>query len=150
MISRGAASFLIEDLPVPLIYSIIFYFMAGFRSDAAQFLTFFGTAILLHYVAVNLATVCVAVSRDFLRASLIANLSFTLQSLGGGFFVNAGNITVWLRWTKWTAYAVSALPQLIFCPDGVLSTTDSQLFAPMSSPRRFIDAHPRWTSRKWM
>lgn len=94
LISRRAARFLIGDLPVPFIYSIIFYFMAGFRSDPAQFLTFFGIVLLLHYVAVNLATVCVAVSRDFLRASLIANLSFTLQSLGGGFFVNAQNIAV--------------------------------------------------------
>jgi ABC-2 type transporter len=89
--------------------------MASFRSNPAQFLTFFGIVLLLHYVAVNLATVCVAVSRDFLRASLIANLSFILQSLGGGFFVNAQNIAAWLRWTKWTAYAVSTLPQLISC-----------------------------------
>jgi hypothetical protein len=129
MISRRAARFLIEDFPIPFIYSVIFYFMAGFRSDPAQFLTFFGIVLLLHYVAVNLATVCVAVSRNFLSASLIANLCFTLQSLGGGFFVNAQNIAVWLRWTKWTAYAVSTLPQLISCSDRVSSTTDLQLFA---------------------
>jgi hypothetical protein len=143
MISRRAARFLIEDFPIPFIYSVIFYFMAGFRSDPAQFLTFFGIVLLLHYVAVNLATVCVAVSRNFLSASLIANLCFTLQSLGGGFFVNAQNIAVWLRWTKWTAYAVSTLPQLISCPDRVSRTTDLQLFAQMSSPRSFMDAPSR-------
>jgi len=143
MISRRAARFLIEDFPIPFIYSVIFYFMAGFQSDPAQFLTFFGIVLLLHYVAVNLATVCVAVSRDFLRASLIANLCFTLQTLGGGFFVNAKNIAVWLRWTRWTAYAVRTLPQLISRPDRVSSTTDLQLFAPTSSPRSFMDAPSR-------
>jgi hypothetical protein len=104
--SRRIARLLIEDLPVPFLYSVIFYFMAGFRSDPIQFFNFFAVVLLLHYIAVNLATVCVAVSRNFLIASLVANLAFTLQTLGCGFFVNTNNIAIWLQWTKWTAYVV--------------------------------------------
>lgn len=107
IISRRAARFVLEDLPVPFFYSIIFYFMAGFRTDADQFFVFFSIQLLLHLVAVNLATVCVALNRQFMLASLFANLSFTLQTMACGFFINTRSISVWLRWIKWTAYTVS-------------------------------------------
>lgn len=106
--SRRASRFFLEDLPVPFLYSILFYFMAGFRPEATQFFTFFAIQLLLHLIAVNLATVCVALSRQFMIASLYANLSFTLQSTACGFFANTHSIAIWLRWIKWTAYTVGA------------------------------------------
>lgn len=80
--------------------------MAGMRADASQFFTFFAIQLLLHMIAVNLATVCVAISRQFMLASLAANLTFTLQSMACGFFINTRTIAIWLRWIKWTAYVV--------------------------------------------
>jgi hypothetical protein len=80
--------------------------MAGFRSDATQYFTFFAIQLLLHLIAVNLATVCVGLNRQFMIASLIANLTFTLQSMGCGFFINTRSLAVWLRWIKWSAYVV--------------------------------------------
>src|SRR5690606_3012306 len=50
------------------------------------------------------AGICVGVSRHFPGASLVANLSFTLQSMACGFFVQANQIPVYARWTKWIAY----------------------------------------------
>jgi hypothetical protein len=69
LVSRRLARLLVEDLPVPLIYSLIYYFMAGFRTDGPIFLTFLGVVILLHYIAVCFATLCVAVSRNFAGVS---------------------------------------------------------------------------------
>lgn len=69
LISRRLARLLIEDIPVPLIFSIIFYFMAGFRKDGEVFLTFFSVILLEQYIAVCFATVCVAVSRNFAGVS---------------------------------------------------------------------------------
>lgn len=89
-----------EDVPVPLIFSVIFYFMAGFRPLASQFFVFFGVTLLSQYIAVNYATLCVAVSRDFAGATFIANMGFTLQSLGCGYFVQANQIPIWVRWLK--------------------------------------------------
>ena len=106
ILSRRLARFWIEDIPVPLIYSVIFYFMAGFNLGLSQLLNFFIIVLLLHFIAVNLAIVCVSVSRNFLTASLIANLAFTLQTVSCGFFINTNNLAIWLRWTKWTAYVV--------------------------------------------
>jgi ABC-type multidrug transport system ATPase subunit len=107
LISRRLARFAIEDIPVPLIFSLIYYFMAGFRSDGAVFLTFFSVVLLLHYIAVCFAMTCIAVSRHFAGASLVANLAYTLQSMGCGYFIQSNTIPVYVRWTKWTCYLVS-------------------------------------------
>ncbi|KAL8932803.1 MAG: hypothetical protein Q9216_006668, partial [Gyalolechia sp. 2 TL-2023] len=104
LISRRLARVLVEDFPIPLIFSVIFYFMAGFEARAIQFFVFFAINLLLHYIAVTLAMLCISVSRDFAGASLIGNMAYTLQSLGCGYFVQSNQIPVWMRWLKWTAY----------------------------------------------
>lgn len=77
LISRRLARLLIEDVPVPLIFSIIFYFMAGFRKDGEVFLTFFSVILLEQYIAVCFAMVCVAISRNFAGVSL---LNFSVEN----------------------------------------------------------------------
>ncbi|KAL8639406.1 MAG: hypothetical protein Q9228_003563, partial [Teloschistes exilis] len=104
LISRRFARVFMEDLPVPLLYSIIFYFMVGFDPRASQFFVFFAVNLLMHYIAVSLAMLCVSVSRELSVATLIANMAYTLQSLGCGYFVQSNQIPVWMRWLKWTAY----------------------------------------------
>lgn len=81
LLSRRISKLLLEDLVVPLIFSAIFYFLAGFRLLAAQFFCFYAVVLLCHLVSVSFATVCVAAFRDFACASLVANLSFTIQSI---------------------------------------------------------------------
>ena len=100
LISRRLARVWVEDVPVPLVFSVIFYFMVGFRPLASQFFVFFGVTLLSQYIAINLATLCVAVSRSFAGASFIANMGYTLQSLGCGYFVQANQIPIWVRWLK--------------------------------------------------
>ena len=100
LISRRFARIFVEDVPVPLIFSVIFYFMVGFRHVASQFFIFFAINLLNHYIAVTFATVCVAVSRNFAGASLIANMGYTIQSLGCGYFVQSNQIPVYVRWLK--------------------------------------------------
>jgi ABC-type multidrug transport system ATPase subunit len=113
LISRRLARFAIEDIPVPLIFSLIYYFMAGFRSDGKVFLTFFSVVLLLHYIAVCFSMTCIAVSRNFAGASLVANLAYTLQSMGCGYFIQSNTIPVYVRWTKWACYLVSLHPSLL-------------------------------------
>ena len=81
LISRRLARLPLEDIIVPLVFSTTFYFLVGFRLLASQFFGFFAIVLLCQYVSVTLAMVCVAFFRDFARASLIANLSFTFQSI---------------------------------------------------------------------
>lgn len=112
LISRRLARIFIEDIPVPLIFSLIYYFFCGFRADGAQFLTFFGIILLHQYIAVCFAMVCVAVSRNFAGASLVANLAYTLQSMACGYFIQSNTIPIYVRWTKWTAYVFYAFGAL--------------------------------------
>ncbi|ORX95355.1 ABC transporter-like protein [Clohesyomyces aquaticus] len=112
LISRRLARFFIEDVPVPLVFSLIFYFMAGFRKDGAEFLTFFSVILLEQYIAVCFATVCVAISRNFAGASLVANLAYTLQSMACGYFIQSNTIPIYVRWTKWIAYVFYAFGAL--------------------------------------
>jgi ABC-type multidrug transport system ATPase subunit len=86
LVSRRLARLFLEDIPIPLIFFAIFYFMAGFRHVASQFFTFFAVILLSHYLAVTLAMFCIAVSRDFTTASMVANLVLTIQTLCSKFF----------------------------------------------------------------
>jgi energy-coupling factor transporter ATP-binding protein EcfA2 len=81
LISRRLAKMVLEDVTVPLIFSVIYYFFIGFRPLASQFLTFFALMLLNHYATVTFATCCVAAFGDFTRASLVANLIYTFQNI---------------------------------------------------------------------
>ncbi|KAH8423957.1 putative ABC efflux transporter [Aspergillus melleus] len=104
LLSRRAARLPLEDLPVPVIFAVIFYFMVGYRLTAAQFFIFLAITILTHYIAVTFAAVSISIARSFPGASLVANLSFTVQSFACGFFVQSNQIPVYVRWLKWLAY----------------------------------------------
>jgi ABC-type multidrug transport system ATPase subunit len=112
LLSRRLARLFTEDLPVPLIFSLIFYFMAGFRADGSTFLTFFSIVLLNQYIAVTFATTCIAAARSFPSASLIANLGYTVQAMACGFFIQSNTIPVYVRWLKWTAYVYYAFGAL--------------------------------------
>lgn len=106
ILSRRIARFFTEDIPIPLLYSVIFYFLAGFDLDTGKFFVFFSVLLLNHYIAVTLATTCIAAVRHFPGATLIANLAYTLQSLACGYFVQSNTIPVYVRWTKYLTYSV--------------------------------------------
>ncbi|KAJ6020681.1 hypothetical protein N7540_006185 [Penicillium herquei] len=125
LLSRRVARFPLEDLPVPLLFSLIFYFMVGYRLEAGQFFIFFVLTLLTHYIAVTFAAVAIGVSRNFPGASLVANLSFTLQSFACGYFVQSNQIPVYVRWLKWCAYTFYIFGAL--CANEFMGTGDSEL-----------------------
>lgn len=102
LLSRRLAKVLLEDLPIPTVFSLIYYFMVGFRKDVASFLVFLAVDIALNFSAVTLACLCVSISRNFAVASMIANLAFTIQFLSCGWVVQIDQIPAYLRWVRWT------------------------------------------------
>ncbi|KAF3908868.1 hypothetical protein AA313_de0202357 [Arthrobotrys entomopaga] len=104
LLGRRFAKFLLEDLPVPLIFSAIYYFLVGLEPDAGRFFVFFSVILIGQFIAVTFATLAVAISRNFAQASLIANFNFTLQSLACGYFLQASQMPVYIRWTKLISY----------------------------------------------
>ena len=112
LLSRRLARLFTEDIPVPFIYSVIFYWMADLRYEASAFFTFFSVVLLAQYIAVTYAMTCIAAARDFSPAALIANLGYTVQSMACGFFIQSNTIPVYVRWLKWTAYVYYAFGAL--------------------------------------
>ncbi|KAI1479689.1 P-loop containing nucleoside triphosphate hydrolase protein [Daldinia eschscholtzii] len=112
ILSRRLARLFTEDIPVPFLYSVIFYFMVGFDSDVSKFFTFFSIILLNHYIAVTLAMSSVSAVRHFPGASLIANLAYTLQSMACGYFIQSNTIPVYVRWTKYITYTYYAFGAL--------------------------------------
>ncbi|KAI1849617.1 hypothetical protein JX266_004566 [Neoarthrinium moseri] len=112
MLSRRIARLLTEDIPVPFLYSVIYYFMVGFDRDVEKFFTFFSIILLNHYIAVTLAMTSVAAVRHFPGASLIGNLTYTLQSMACGYFVQSNTIPIYVRWLKYVTYTYYAFGAL--------------------------------------
>ncbi|KIK54550.1 hypothetical protein GYMLUDRAFT_48683 [Collybiopsis luxurians FD-317 M1] len=113
VVSTRLARLLLEDVIVPLLFSVIYYFMCGFDANAGQFFRFCAVVLLNQFIAVSLAMVCSAISRDFAIATLIANLMFTFQSFSCGFFIQAATIPVYVRWIKWVAYCFYGFAALV-------------------------------------
>lgn len=104
LISRRIAKFFTEDILITLLFSVITYFMMGLITEARNFFIYWMTILIVHCASMTFATFSVAVSREFAKASLLANLNFTLQSFACGFFVNAKIMPVYVRWTKYIAF----------------------------------------------
>jgi ABC-type multidrug transport system ATPase subunit len=114
LLSRRIARFFTEDVPVPFLFSVIYYFMIGFDRDVGKFFTFFSIVLLNHYIAVALAMTSVAAVRNFPGASLIGNLAYTLQSMACGYFVQSNTIPVYVRWLKYITYTVSCSTSTLY------------------------------------
>lgn len=117
LLSRRLARLVTEDLPVPILFSVISYWMAGLNRDPARFMTYFAITLINQYIAVTCAMCCVTASRHFAGASLISNLVYTLQSFACGFFIQSDTITIWLRWLKYLTYTVREHSCPVMRPD---------------------------------
>lgn len=104
MLARKLSLFITDDLMMILIYVTITYFMIGLEANAKKFFLHFAVVFLIQLSCSGLAMFSVAISRDFSKASLVGNMSFTLLSLACGFFVNAKSMPVYVRWTKYIAF----------------------------------------------
>ncbi|KAG0682730.1 hypothetical protein C6P41_003495 [Kluyveromyces marxianus] len=104
LMARRLSNLIHEDILIPLIFATITYFMFGLQADAKKFFTYYGITLVSHQTSVSVAYMAVAISRDFSKAGLVGNLTFTLQSMACGFFVNAKKMPVYVRWTKYIAY----------------------------------------------
>lgn len=94
-----------DDFYMTMAFTTITYFMFGLEPNAVKFFTQFSVVFLIQLACSGLAMLSVAISRDFSKASLVGNMTFTVLSMGCGFFVNAKNMPVYVRWTKYIAFS---------------------------------------------
>lgn len=144
-LSRRMARFMTEDVPVPLIFSVAFYFMAGMRLGVGEFFSYFLVQFLLHMISVCTAVICVLPTREFMSASLMGNINYVIQCQCAGLFINFASFGAWVGWMRWVTQLVCA--DMILRSDCELtkrcSLTPSARFAAMSLLARFSTAPGR-------
>ncbi|EWC46649.1 hypothetical protein DRE_04136 [Drechslerella stenobrocha 248] len=113
LLGRRLAKLFLEDLPVPLIFSAIYYFMVGLDREVTKFFIFFVVILIGQFIAVTFAALSVSISRNFALAALVSNFNFTLQSLACGYFLQSSQMPVYVRWTKWISYVYYAFVALV-------------------------------------
>ncbi|ODQ83099.1 hypothetical protein BABINDRAFT_159556 [Babjeviella inositovora NRRL Y-12698] len=106
LISRRLAKFLLEDLAVSVIFSVVTYFMYGLRTDigALSFFVYFSVCLLIALSSMTLGMLGFAASRDFSQAGFGLNMMYQFQNCACGYFVNASTMPVYVRWTKYISY----------------------------------------------
>ncbi|KAL3229770.1 putative ABC transporter ATP-binding protein/permease [Nakaseomyces bracarensis] len=113
IVARKLSLFITDDVMMTLLYTSITYFMFGLDKDGGKFFFQYAVNLLSQLICSALAMVSVAVSRDFSKASLVGNLSFTFFSMSCGFFVNSKHMPVYVRWTKYVAFTWYAFGSLM-------------------------------------
>ncbi|KAK0187348.1 P-loop containing nucleoside triphosphate hydrolase protein [Armillaria mellea] len=111
IISHRAAHAILEDILVPFVFSAITYYMTGLSSSDTQFFYYFAVG-LTQYISVTFAGFATAITRDFSKATIIANIAYIIHTSPCGFFIQADTIPIYIRWTKWISpifYAFTAL-----------------------------------------
>lgn len=105
LLSRIITKMITENIWIVILFSITTYFMYGLRVDSAKyFWKYFAGILIFHLNTISFATFSASVSRDIPIATLVGNLNFTFQSMTNGLFVNADQMPVYVRWTKYIAY----------------------------------------------
>ncbi|KAI5955655.1 hypothetical protein KGF54_001157 [Candida jiufengensis] len=105
IISRRLAKFVLEDLPMTIIFSVITFFMWGLRvGDGSHFGIFFAITLLIQLCCMTGAMVCFALAPSMPITTLYINLFYQLQNSACGYFVNARTMPVYVRWVKYLAY----------------------------------------------
>ena len=104
---------LLRALPA-LLYSIPFYFMAGFRYDAARFFSFAFVLMLFSMCIGALAMLVTLCSKTAGQSSFIMNTLLLFELSFTGFLINVNAITPVLQWIHWLSqfyYAFEAIIQ---------------------------------------
>ncbi|KAK0187368.1 P-loop containing nucleoside triphosphate hydrolase protein [Armillaria mellea] len=104
IISHRAALLILEDILVPFVFS----------AYNSQFFYYFAIGLLTQYISVTFAGFATAITRDFSKATIIANIAFMLHTYPCGFFIQADTIPIYIRWTKWISPIFYAFTGLVY------------------------------------
>ncbi|KAI5960485.1 hypothetical protein CANMA_003997 [Candida margitis] len=105
IISRRLAKFLLEDLPMTIIFSVITFFMWGLRvGGGSHFGIYFTVTLLVQLACMSSTLLIYAISSSMPMSTLYINLLYQVQNSASGYFVNAKTMPVYVRWVKYLAY----------------------------------------------
>ena len=102
-LAKNIADALIQ-LPGPIIFSSIVYWMVGFQADAAKFFIFMAFMIMTSMAATSLALMVSALARTTTLSVTILPMVLEVCRLFGGFFLSPANLPKYFSWIDALSY----------------------------------------------
>jgi len=91
-------------IAVPLVFALIFYWMAALRATAASFFTFYAIAVLTDLCSFAFVSMLTSLVPIDTIVSVVTPLAFTIFMLFGGFFAITGTIPAFIAWLEWLSF----------------------------------------------
>jgi hypothetical protein len=104
LLGRRVVYLFLVNIPAPLLFLMIYYFMVGYCKETGQILIFAVISILTQVTATSSAMVCVSLMRSFAAASIVGNLLFTLQLFAACYLIQVPQMPVYVSWLRWVTY----------------------------------------------
>jgi len=101
------------QIPFPVIFSLIVYWLVGFQNEAGKFFIFMSFMLLCHFSALSLSNVVAAIGRTTEAAVTVLPMALEITRLFGGFYLSPAELPgyfVWLdavSYLKYTYVAIS-------------------------------------------
>ena len=94
--------FFLRVIPVT-VFSFIFYWMMGLKSEPEAFVIFWATLVLFNICSGSIS-ICISTATPTVgQANLIAAVWFLIMLLFGGFLVNVNTMSYWYSWLKYAS-----------------------------------------------
>ncbi|GLC37153.1 hypothetical protein PLESTM_000548400 [Pleodorina starrii] len=94
----------LSQLPAPILFSCIVYFLVGFQPIAAKFFIFTAFMVLCSLSATSLALAVSAIARTTDMSVTILPMALEVCRLFGGFFLSPANIPMYFKWLNALSY----------------------------------------------
>ncbi len=94
----------IAQLPAPIIFSAVVYFLIGLQPVAAKFFIYMAFMVLTSLAATSLALAVSAVARTTDMAVTILPMALEICRLYGGFFLSPANLPAYFKWLDALSY----------------------------------------------
>ncbi|CAF3828868.1 unnamed protein product [Adineta steineri] len=101
--AKIAAETLIQ-LPVPIVFSFIVYFLIGFQATAAKFFIFMLFMVLCSMAATSLALLVSAICKTTDMSVTVLPLALEISRLFGGFFLAPSRLPKYFAWLDALSY----------------------------------------------
>lgn len=115
----------ITDIPKTLffnsLFSVILYWMVGFRAAAGAFFFFILVIFLVSFTAESLALAVSIMTGDAQAAAALIPVFIIMSLLFGGFFISSSELDDWLGWIKYLSFIFYGFNALLLNEYGTLS-----------------------------
>ncbi|KAG0085172.1 hypothetical protein BGZ92_009204 [Podila epicladia] len=132
----------VETDMVPLVYSLIIYLMAGFRSDSLSYMGWYTLiSILVQFTISALALFCTSVDREFDSATMVGSFIYLPFTMTAGYIVATSQIPQGLRWIRHISFIRLGYQTLVSvefsnnrfdCRHAVLASPPPERLTPMN------------------